>query len=213
MLFSESGLKMSLVRIIKTMQQENSKAIKNAAGSSCEQNKFQQVNRGFTLIETLIAITVAAILSVIAIPSMSESIQNSKVKELSSEFTAALHLTQSESIKRGIQVSMRTKLNASNEWQTGWDIFVDDDRDGIQDVGEELIQTYEIPDNGLTLVSKDSTFAPWLSFQPSGASRGSGGTSGGFRICRSDVDITKSRSITIQSSGNVIVEIGTLSCP
>jgi len=195
------------------MMQSNSKAIKKSARCVCELNNHRRVSKGFTLIELLIAVSIAAILAVIAIPSMSESIKNSKVKELSSEFTAALHLTQSESIKRGVQVSMRPKQITGNTWQTGWNIFVDTDRDGIQDAGEELIQDYTIPLNNLTLVSKDSTFASWLSFQPSGASRGTGGMSGGFRICRSDSNMAKSRSITIQGSGNVIVEEGTLSCP
>lgn len=199
--------------ITTTIMQGNPKAIKKSAGCGCMQNKYQQANKGFTLIELLVAVSIATILSVLAIPSMSESIKNSKVKELSSEFTAALHLAKSESIKRGIQVSMKPRQLSGHTWQMGWDIFADTDRDGVKDAGEELIQAYTIPSNNLTLVSKDNTFASWLSFQPSGASRGTGGMSGGFRICRSDANTSKSRSITIQGSGNVVVEAGTLSCP
>lgn len=202
---------MSSIKIIKV--QGNPEAIKKSVGCTRMLNKYQQLSRGFTLIELLIVVSITAILAVIAIPTMSESVKNSKLKELSSEFTAALHLAQSESIKRGIQVTMKPQQLSGYTWKAGWDIFVDTNRDGTQDVGEELIQAYIIPSNGLTLVSKDNTFASWLSFQASGASRGTGGGSGGFRICRSDANTAKSRSITIQGSGNVIVEEGTLSCP
>ena len=169
--------------------------------------------RGFTLVEMLIVISIATILAFMAMPSMSESIQNSKVKELSSEFTAALYLTRSEAIKRGIQVTISPQQSSGSSWQTGWNIFEDSDRNGMQGADEELIQTHSMPDNGLTLVSEDSTFASWLAFLPSGGAKGSAGINGGFRICRADQDATKSRSITVQGPGNIIVEAGTPSCP
>lgn len=174
---------------------------------------YGNVNNGFTLVELLVTISIAGIMAALAAPTLNESIQNSRVKELSSELTVALHLVQSEAIKRGIQVSINPLQTSGNEWQMGWDIFVDPNANGMLDTGEEIIQTYQIPQDGLTLNSKDSVFASWLSFLPSGASRGNAGINGGFQICRPDGDITKSRSITIQASGNIIVEVGTLTCP
>ena len=161
----------------------------------------------------MITVAIISILATISAPSMSESIQNSKTKELSREFTAALHLTKSEAIKRGIQVSMSPKQNNSNEWQTGWNVFADPNGNGVQDSGEELLQSYDMTSDTLTLTSKDSIFATWLGFLPSGGSKGSAGIGGGFRICRSNNDTTTSRKITIQASGNIIIEAGTLSCP
>lgn len=168
---------------------------------------------GFTLIEVLVTVAIAAILVSIAIPSMKEGILNGKTKAFSSEFTSALHLAQSEAVKRGIRVSIKPVQTTGNQWQTGWNIFVDTNENGINDNGEELIQTFSIPSDGLTLTSKDSVFSNWVAFLPSGATKGNAGISGGFRLCRADSSILKSRDFTLQSSGNIIVEKGTLSCP
>ncbi len=108
-------------------------------------------------------------------------------------------MTQSEAVKRGIQVSIGPLQTSGNEWQKGWNIFADPNGNGTQDTGEELIQTHSMSSNGLTLVSKDSVFASWLGFLPSGATKGNGGISGGFRICRSDADITKSARVRIMA--------------
>lgn len=168
---------------------------------------------GFSLIEMIVTIAIAAILAMLAAPSMKEGIANSKTKELSSEFIAALNLAQSEAIKRGIQVSIDPVLTSGNQWKTGWNLFEDPNANGVQDAGEELIQTYDMQDNGVTLVSKDTTFSNWLAFQPSGAAKGNAGISGGFRICRADNNTARSRKITIQASGNIIAETGTTTCP
>ena len=175
--------------------------------------RIKFANRGFTLVELFVTVAIGAILVSIAAPWMHEGIVNSKTKELSGGFIAALHLAQSEAIKRGTQVSIDPMQTTGNQWQTGWNIFADPNANGTQDAGEELIQTYHITSDGPTLASKDATFSSWLAFLPTGASRGNAGIGGGFRICRADHNLAKSRKITIQSSGNIIVETGTLTCP
>ena len=179
----------------------------------CENNKYSAKNKGFSLPELLTVIAVMGILAAAAIPSFSESIQNGRVKELSSNFSFALYLAQSEAVKRGVQVSIQPKQSSGTTWQTGWDIFEDSDADGTLDAGEELINSYDMEDNGLTLVSKDAVFSSWVAFLPSSGTKGNGALNGGFRICRSDKDITKSRSISVQASGNIIIEEGSLTCP
>lgn len=171
------------------------------------------VSSGFTLIEIMVTIAIVAILSMMAAPSLTESIENGKVKTLSTELTAALYLTQSEAVKRGIQVSIRPQQTSSNEWQTGWDIFSDLNANGTKDASDELIQTHTITTEGLTLISANSVFATWLGFLPSGAAVGANGISGGFRICRADGNISKARTFIVQATGNVITEVGASSCP
>ena len=176
-------------------------------------NSNIHLQKGFTLIELLVVIAITGILASLASPSIIESILNSKTKSLSGSFSVATHVAQSEAVKRGIPVAIQPMQTSGYKWEEGWNIFTDPNGNGQQDTGEELIQTYSMTDDTISLVSIDSVFGSWLEFLPTGASRGNGGISGGFRICRSDADITKSRSIIIQGSGNVIIEKGTLSCP
>jgi len=174
---------------------------------------YRYKNSGFSLPELLTVIAIVGILAALAIPSFSESIQNSRVKELSSNFSFALYLAQSESVKRGVQVSIQSKQSSGNEWQNGWNIFVDPNGNGTLDAGEELLNSHDMDENGLTLVSKDGVFSSWIAFLPSSAAKGNGALSGGFRICRTDKDSTKSRSINVHASGNIIIEKGTSICP
>lgn len=168
---------------------------------------------GFTLIEMIITVSIAVILSSLAAPSLREWVVDGQTRELSSEFHMALTLAQSEAIKRGLQVSIAPQALAGNAWLNGWTVFEDRNSNGIQDAGELTLLTHEWPDNGLTLVSSDSVFSNWLAFLPSGAVTGNAGINGGFRLCRKDRNTQKSRTITLQSSGNIIVEKGTVSCP
>ena len=180
---------------------------------SRKQSSGFSVCAGFTLIEILVTLSIATILATMAVPSVTESIESSKVKALSTELTVALHLAQSEAIKRGIQVSITPKQNNGNEWQIGWDIYSDPNANGVRETTEELIHTHDFNTNGLTLVSANSVFATWLGFLPSGAAKGNNGISGGFRICRADGNTSKGRTFIIQATGSIITEVGSSSCP
>lgn len=72
-------------------------------------------NAGFTLIELMVTITVAAILLVVGIPSYQYAILNSRVKTAASDFHISLLLARSEAIKRGGNIVV-------SDNGTGWDI-------------------------------------------------------------------------------------------
>ena len=91
---------------------------------------------GFTLIELIITLVVAAILFAIAIPNMRTFIQNGRLSSQANDFVTDLTYARSEAIKRGVNVGVCVSTSgtacpalASPSWETGRLIFVDSNND------------------------------------------------------------------------------------
>ena len=62
--------------------------------------------RGFTLIELMVTISIAAILLAIGVPSFQAIIENNRLATQSNELITAVSLARSEAIKRGADITM-----------------------------------------------------------------------------------------------------------
>lgn len=96
-------------------------------------------NRGFTLIELIVTMSVAAILIGIGVPNFLELIRDNRLATQYNDFLSALNLARSEAINRGTGVTLckrntaGTACNNSGNWDDGWFVFADINRDGILD--------------------------------------------------------------------------------
>jgi type IV fimbrial biogenesis protein FimT len=61
---------------------------------------------GFTLIELMLTLTVAAVLMMIAAPSFREFLQNSRMSAQVNLFISDLNISRSEAVKRRTRVTM-----------------------------------------------------------------------------------------------------------
>lgn len=95
--------------------------------------------RGFSLVELLAVITVAAVLLAIAVSDLGSMIRHQQLKAALSDLFGAIDLTRSQAITRGMRVYLAP---AEGGWSSGWTIFVDKDGDGIPGEGDELITTH-----------------------------------------------------------------------
>lgn len=103
-------------------------------------------NRGFTLIELMVTLAVAAILLTVGVPAFQEMLRGNRAATHANEFLTALNFTRSEAIKRGRNISLcpssnQTACGGAN-WAVGWIAFVDADNDGVVDAGEELLRAW-----------------------------------------------------------------------
>jgi len=103
---------------------------------------------GFTLIELMVTLAVAAILVTVAIPGFRSLIQNNRAATQANELLTAFTLARSEALKRSSQVSVCSSTDQATcagdpNWATGWIVFADDDGDGTMDAGETLIRVWD----------------------------------------------------------------------
>jgi type IV fimbrial biogenesis protein FimT len=97
--------------------------------------------RGFTLIELIITFALVAVMLVLAAPSFIRFQRNSELTSTANDFVAAVSAARSEAMKSQRRTIM--KPLASEDWSTGWIVFVDVDNDGTQSSGDILVTRHE----------------------------------------------------------------------
>src|SRR6188508_1962833 len=75
--------------------------------------------RGFTLLELMTAITVAAILAALSIPMYTSFVRNQRVKTAAYDLGYALTLARGEALKRNASVTVSPDTNG---WKFGWSV-------------------------------------------------------------------------------------------
>ncbi|MGH8455896.1 MAG: GspH/FimT family pseudopilin [Stenotrophobium sp.] len=92
---------------------------------------------GFSLIELIVTTTLVGILAALAIPSFINILRNNRLAAYTNEFTTALTLARTESVKRNVTVGVCRSANATSKkpscdsgsgnggWENGWLVFAD----------------------------------------------------------------------------------------
>ena len=169
---------------------------------------------GFTLVELLAVLAIAAILTAIALPSFQDISERNRVVADVNKLVRALYLARSEAIKRKVRAVLCSSSNpeaglptCSGSWTQGWILFADTDNDQTFDNNEPLITVHNGLQTGNTLKWNNGNNIRYL---PSGTISNLGGT---FTICSQDNK--HARGIIISSSGRVRLsnDSDTLTCP
>lgn len=78
--------------------------------TSCRSRLFE---RGFSLIELMVAVAVVAILAVVAMPNLRSVIANNRLRGQTDEMTASLQLARSEAVRRNARVDVCRTTNGT----------------------------------------------------------------------------------------------------
>ena len=91
---------------------------------------------GFTMIEIMITIAIAGILAAVALPSFSNMQKNNCLTTSVNSLVSSLQRARSDAVKRRTNVTVSA---ASGDWSNGWNITLDEDRNGngTLDSGED----------------------------------------------------------------------------
>jgi type IV fimbrial biogenesis protein FimT len=179
---------------------------------------LSKTQRGFTLIELMVTISIGAVLMAIAIPSFTEFRRNSQLTTTTNTLVNAINTARSEAMKRGTN-AMVVPVNNGSAWTSGWTVFVyniDSTRSPAFafDPALDKVVLDQPATAGIISITGTNTAddpKPFIMFNASGYSRdrigGFGATT--LSISRNDVsgaDIFKqTRNIKIAMTGRVKV--------
>jgi type IV fimbrial biogenesis protein FimT len=166
--------------------------------------------RGFTLVELMVVLSIAAILLTVAVPGFQSFILNARRTMVANDLVLALAYAKSEAVKRGVRVTVCSRQNdttcaGDTTWDVGWLVFVDNNGDGVVDTADLVLQVYPSLPNGSTLRAGRAR----VTYQPTGFSPGFNDT---FHLCDAR-GAGEDRNIVLSLLGRVKTESGTGSCP
>ena len=166
---------------------------------------------GFTLIELMITVAIAAILLTLAVPNMRDFILNNRITAQANDLLADLALARSEAAKLGIRVTVCTSSNQTSCTGDGWGVgrivWADINSDGDVDAGEALRTTEALP-TGNTLAATGFTNADRVQYRPNGVID----SQGSFTVCDQRSG-PYGRTITVTTTGRAGAEKDPATCP
>ena len=135
---------------------------------------------GFTLIELMVTLSVAAILIAIAIPNIRNFLSNNRLSSGVNDLLHSIQVARTEAIKRqllapgaGVVVCGTTDPAAATATLTctyntfrGWFVFQDTNGNWQRDAGEPVLETHTLIDASVTV--KTDANSDIVSFGPSG---------------------------------------------
>lgn len=135
--------------------------------------------RGFTLIELMVTLAVAAIVISMAVPSFQSVINGNKLTAAANEMIASLQLARMEAIRRNARAGVCASTNTqegedatcASAGMDGWITFVDANGDGDFDtVGDSLLRT-ALVDDAVVLTASPAIGGNTIMFRPDGMAR------------------------------------------
>lgn len=162
---------------------------------------------GFTLIELMVTIAIAAVLLVIGVPSFVSFQRSSELTSAANSFVAALGAARGEAMKRGLQAVVVPRED--NNWATGWSVFVDTDNNQQFNGADILIvQQGALPSYFAASGQGTAQNSPaYIMFNPSGYTQTAGSVfqSSTLKIERNDISGTaktqQTRIVIIAKTG------------
>lgn len=173
-------------------------------------------NKGLSLIELLITVSVMGILIAVSMPSFRDTLESMNANTQMKTLLSTLNLARAEAIKRGRNVSICASDDGADcdadSWSDGWMVFVDANGDadgdsGSVDAGDEIIRVFESIGANSTL-----TFTTDL-YQFNSMGFGAAAAVQTFLICPGSGIAANARSLEVAVSGRGRrIEDG-LACP
>jgi type IV fimbrial biogenesis protein FimT len=182
--------------------------------------------QGFTLLEMLIVVFVAALLFAIGVPSFRSLLADQRASSSINELVASFRLARSEAIKTARSVTVcksddgATCGDAGVEWEQGWIVFVNTTvgTPDTVDAGDLIIRVSpRLPDNFTLRPTGD--IDAFLSYRPTGSAGTTAQNMNGTLTLCDAKEYASERALNVTASGSTNVsheaayDGGALDCP
>lgn len=154
-------------------------------------------NRGFTILELLVAMAMAAILLSLALPAFNGLIAQRDLTSRVNDFVLALNYARSEAARTGGLVTVQAidPSDADNEWGPGFCVV----QGNPGDCTGTRLRTFEGYGDGTLNATTTLNGVAALGFNSRGLmTLGSAGT---LELCNDDEDIDPGRTVTVSAIG------------
>lgn len=141
---------------------------------------------GFTLIELMTTLGIAALLMSLAIPALQSFTTNATQTGAINDFVSSMHLARNTAITTNLRVTVCASTAGetcqSVGWDNGWIVFADINSNQLVDGDETIIATSAAVE-GLTIQSDD--YSRFLMYRPNGRIMNNSidGNAGEFTVC------------------------------
>jgi type IV fimbrial biogenesis protein FimT len=131
---------------------------------------IKKINKGFSLTELLVVVTLGSLLISIALPHFGNLLDRFRLATASRTLVSAISLARSEAIRRGVRVDLVPA--SSHDWSYGWLVIMDANNNQQRDSGETSLHASGAQPEGLRIVgSLRDAKKTYLAFDPSGRPR------------------------------------------
>ena len=177
--------------------------------------KMSNAVKGFTLMELMMTLAIAAVLVTVAVPSFRTFIQNSKLTKQVNLLAVSVATARGEAAKRGARVVICQSDDpaaatpdcdgTAGTWSNGWVVFVDSNNNLTVDAATDVLAAFQT-EQGVDLLTDTGTTIAFNS---------DGSTTGGakiFSICDSR-GVSHGKEMNVATTGRASLKDATTCTP
>lgn len=138
---------------------------------------MQRRHAGFTLIELVMTMTIAATIAAVSLPAMAQFIEHQRTSSAMEALTAHMQLARMTAVSRNSRAVLcptrdGNHCDAGIDWSLGWMLFTDEDGNHQPDSGNDILRA-DVQPASTHLRITSNTGRQQLRYLPDGTSAGS----------------------------------------